>query len=156
MRTLDLATLKAPEGARKRNKRVGCGEGSGHGKTSCRGGKGQTARTGGGVRPGFEGGQMPFYRRIPKLGFRSQGKVLGTTSWAVVNLSVLETFDAGSVVDVAALKTKGYVADVRHHQGVKVLGTGEFTKKLTVKVHAISASARQKIEAAGGVVELLS
>jgi len=99
---------------------------------------------------------MPFYRRIPKLGFRSQGKVLGTTSWAVVNLSVLETFDAGSVVDVAALKTKGYVADVRHHQGVKVLGTGEFTKKLTVKVHAISASARQKIEAAGGVVELLS
>ena len=155
MKQLKLSTLKPPRGARHVRKRVGLGEGSGHGKTSSHGGKGQTARTGGGVRAGFEGGQMPLYRRLPKYGFRSQGKVIGSTSWAVVNLSVLEDLPAGTVVDEALLRQQGYVSNAHQHRGVKLLGDGNVSKKFTVKVNAISAAARQKIEAAGGSVEIL-
>ncbi len=156
MRTLKLSTLKAPRGARHVKKRVGFGESSGHGKTSSHGGKGQTARTGGGVRSGFEGGQMPLYRRIPKLGFRSQGKVIGSTSWAVVNLATLEKLPEGQVIDEALLRSQGFVQDSHQHRGVKVLGDGNLTKKVSVRVHAVSESARKKIEAAGGSVEILA
>jgi large subunit ribosomal protein L15 len=156
MKKLNLSKLKAPKGARHAKKRVGFGESSGHGKTSSRGGKGQSARTGGGVRSGFEGGQMPLYRRIPKYGFRSQGKILGTTSWAVVNVSALERFSDGELVSEETLRGRGCVQNSHQHRGVKILGQGELTKKLQVKIHAISESARQKIEKAGGTIEIVS
>lgn len=152
---LDLSTLAAPHGARKSRKRVGCGESSGHGKTSTRGGKGQTARTGGGVRPGFEGGQMPLYRRLPKLGFRSRGKSQGFTSYAVINVADLQRFEDGTTVDAALLVTRGFAKSAHQLRGLKVLGSGELSRKLTVKANAVSESARKKIEAAGGTIELL-
>lgn len=146
-----LHDLKPRPGAKHRRKRLGQGESSGHGKTSGRGGKGQTARSGSSIRIGFEGGQMPLIRRIPKRGFnntRHETRYLG------VNISDLNQFDEGSRVDVAALRQAG-LANGRS-DGVKILGTGELSRKLTVVAHAFSASAKAKIEAKGGSCEVVS
>ena len=152
---LRINVLAPSKGSRKVGKRLGRGNASGQGRTGGKGEKGQKARSGGHVRPGFEGGQMPLYRRLPKIGFRSELKYTGKNRYQVVNLSVLETFDAGSVVDIAALKAKGIESDTRHKAGIKVLGVGDITKKLTVKVNAISEKAKNLIEKAGGSVELV-
>ena len=147
-----LNDLRPAEGSNKSRKRVGRGPSSGHGKTSGKGHKGQHARSGGGKRPGFEGGQMPLYRRIPKRGFTPYG---GKTEYAVVNLKSLASFDAGSVVDPDGLVKAGLVKNSQRRL-VKILGTGDIEHALTVKAHAVSAGARQKIEAKGGRVEVLS
>ena len=131
-------------------KRLGQGESSGHGKTSGRGGKGQTARSGSSIRIGFEGGQMPLIRRIPKRGFNN---VRFGNQFVAVNVGDLNRFDEGARVDEAALRTIG-LANGRA-SGIKILGDGELTKKLTVSAHAFSASARSKIEAKGGACELV-
>ena len=144
-----LHELQPVEGARHSRKRVGRGTGSGHGKTACRGHKGQNARSGGGVRPGFEGGQTPLFKRLPKRGFTN----VNHKEFAIVNVEDLNVFEAGSVVDVAALKAKGLVKKV--YEGVKVLGNGEINVALTVKVAKVSESAKQKISAAGGTIEVL-
>jgi large subunit ribosomal protein L15 len=145
-----LHDLKPRPGAKRRRKRLGQGESSGHGKTSTRGGKGQTARSGSSIRPGFEGGQMPLIRRMPKRGFNN---TRFGTSYLPVNLGDLDKFDEGSRVDEAAVRARG-IANGRS-DGIKVLGKGELTKRLTVSAHAFSASARAKIEALGGVCELI-
>ena len=141
---MQLHAIKNAPGAVRAKKRVGCGEGSGHGKTSGRGTKGQMARSGHKRKPAFEGGQMRLIRKIPKRGFNNPVKV----AFAPVNLSALETFDAGTVVTPELLQQSGFVYDGGHP--VKILGDGALTKKLTVKAHAFSASARDKITAAGG------
>ena len=146
---MKLHELTPAAGATKPAYRKGRGAGSGNGKTAGRGHKGQWARSGGGVRPGFEGGQMPLARRLPKLpGFRNINRV----EYLPVNVSRLEEkFEAGDVVDGASLKAKGII---KHEDAlVKVLGDGDITKALTVKVDKVSASAKAKIEAAGGKVE---
>jgi large subunit ribosomal protein L15 len=145
-----LHDLKPRPGAKHRRKRLGQGESSGHGKTSGRGGKGQTARSGSSIRIGFEGGQMPLIRRIPKRGFNNTRH---GTRYLPVNLEVLNRFDDGARVDEAALR-KLRLANGRA-DGVKILGDGELTRKLTVSAHAFSASAKAKIEAKGGVCELI-
>ena len=142
--------LAPAPGATKRRKRVGRGVGSGHGKTSCRGGKGQTARSGGSIRPGFEGGQMPLQRRLPKRGFHNPFR----TAYEVVNVGQLEVFEAGTEVDPAALRARRLVR--RGQAPVKVLADGELTRALTVRANAVSAAARKKIEAAGGRVDLIA
>lgn len=154
-RDMKLESLGPNSGARKTSRRVGRGNASGAGRTAGRGEKGQKARAGGKVRPGFEGGQMPLYRRIPKFGFRSRKQILGKNQFQTVSLSVLDRFDAGATVDPAALAAVGYKAGTRQKAGIKVLGSGELSTKLTVKVHAVTASAREKIEAAGGTIELI-
>ena len=153
---MELSKLGPRKGAKRSRTRLGLGEGSGHGKTAGRGGKGQTARTGGGTRPGFEGGQMPFSRRLPKFGFTSIAKLKGRNVYSVINLSDLNRFESGATVDEAALRTLGMVRGKSRTAGVKVLGKGELTKKLTVKVNAISEAAKAKIEASGGSVELIT
>lgn len=145
-----LHDLKPRPGAKHRRKRLGQGESSGHGKTSGRGGKGQTARSGSSVRIGFEGGQMPLIRRLPKRGFNNARH---TTRYVAVNLEALNRFDEGARVDVESLKRAG-LANGRWH-GIKILGDGELTKKLQVSAHAFSASARAKIEAKGGACEVI-
>ena len=143
-----LHDLKPAPGARKSRKRFGCGESSGHGKTSCRGHKGQKARSGGAIRPGFEGGQMPLHRRLPKKGF-SNAAFRDKT--ATVNVSDLETrFEDGATVNEASLRAVGLVRG--QFDVVKLLGDGEVTKKFTVTVDKFSASAKDKIEKAGGTV----
>ncbi|MEI7936008.1 MAG: 50S ribosomal protein L15 [Verrucomicrobiota bacterium] len=146
-----LHDLKPRPGAKHRRKRLGQGEASGHGKTSGRGGKGQTARSGSSIRIGFEGGQMPLIRRIPKRGFNNKRH---TISYLPVNLEELNCFDDGTRVDEAVLRSAG-LANGRA-AGVKILGDGDLTKKLTVSAHAFSASARAKIEAKGGICELIT
>jgi len=146
-----LHDLKPRPGARHRRKRLGQGEASGHGKTSGRGGKGQTARSGSSIRIGFEGGQMPLIRRIPKRGFNNARH---TTRYLPVNLEALNRFDDGARVDEAALRSVG-LANGRG-AGIKILGEGELTRKLTVSAHAFSASAKAKIEAKGGACELVA
>lgn len=146
-----LHDLKPRPGAKHRRKRLGQGEGSGHGKTSGRGGKGQTARSGSSIRVGFEGGQMPLFRRIPKRGFNNSEY---GTSYLAVNVSDLNQFEDGARVDEIALRSVG-LANGRA-DGIKVLGTGDLTKKLTLVVSAVSASAKTKIEAKGGTVELIA
>jgi large subunit ribosomal protein L15 len=146
-----LHNLKPRPGAKHRRKRLGQGESSGHGKTSGRGGKGQTARSGSSIRPGFEGGQMPLIRRMPKRGFNN---TRFGTRFLPVNLDDLNQFEEGSRVDEQALRASG-VAKGRA-DGVKILGQGELQRKLTVAAHAFSASARAKIEAAGGSCELVA
>ena len=145
---MNLHDLKPNRGAKHRRKRLGCGESSGLGKTSGRGHKGQKSRSGGGVRPGFEGGQMPLHRRLPKRGFnntRFQDTI------AIVNLQQLEAkFDDGATVDEESLRAVGLVTG--QIDAIKVLGQGELTKKLTIKADAYSASAKEKIEKAGGSV----
>jgi large subunit ribosomal protein L15 len=144
---MKLYDLHPAEGSRTAPKRVGRGAGSGLGKTSGRGHKGQKARSGGGVRPGFEGGQMPLIRRIPKRGFYNPF----SKQYAIVNVEDLAAFEAGSVVDFAALKAAGLVN--KEFDGLKVLGNGELTVALTVKAAKFTQSAREKIEAAGGKAE---
>ncbi|ORJ63078.1 50S ribosomal protein L15 [Geothermobacter hydrogeniphilus] len=146
---MDLSNLKPAIGSTKNRKRIGRGPGSGTGKTSGRGHKGQNARSGGGVKPGFEGGQMPMQRRLPKRGFTPLTKKV----YALVNLRDLELFEVGSVVDVAALGKAGLINKVG--DGVKILGDGELSKALTVQAHKFSRSAAEKIEAAGGKAEVL-
>jgi large subunit ribosomal protein L15 len=146
---MDLSNLKPAIGSTKNRKRIGRGPGSGTGKTSGKGHKGQNARSGGGVKPGFEGGQMPLQRRLPKRGFFSMNKKV----YALVNLQDLANFEAGSVVDLEVLTKTGLVGAVK--DGVKILGTGELTIALTIKAHKFSKSAVAKIEAAGGTVEVI-
>ncbi|ERM91006.1 MAG: 50S ribosomal protein L15 [Caldanaerobacter subterraneus] len=145
-----LHDLKPAEGSTKKKKRVGRGIGSGHGKTSGRGHKGQNARSGGGVRPGFEGGQMPLTRRIPKRGFTNIFK----KEYAIVNVGTLEErFEDGAEITPEVLIEKGIIKDVK--DGVKILGDGELTKKFTVKAHKFSQSAVEKIQAVGGKAEVI-
>lgn len=147
----DLSKLKPPKGATKKRKRVGRGEGSTLGKTSGRGQKGQKSRSGGRIKPGFEGGQMPLHRRVPKQGFTSPNP----TVYSEVNIKDLEiNFEAGEEVTYAALQAKGLTR--KKDDGVKILGTGELTKALNVKVQKFSKSAAEKIEKAGGTVEVVS
>jgi len=146
-----LEDLRPAAGSVKRRKRVGRGPGSGHGKTSTKGQKGQKSRSGGGTAVGFEGGQMPLYRRLPKRGFLPHG---GKTEYAIVNLKSLGRFSANSTVDPEVLAEARLVR--RSGRGrVKVLGNGEVPHPLTLKVHAVSESAKAKIEAKGGRVELI-
>lgn len=147
---ITLSSLKPAPGSKHRKKRVGCGESSGHGKTSGRGHKGQKARSGGSIRLGFEGGQMPLIRRMPKRGFSNEAFAY---KWGVVNLRDLVDVDAGTVIDEAFLRENGFVRG--NLDGVKVLGTGEISKALSFKVNLVSASAREKIEKAGGSIELI-
>jgi large subunit ribosomal protein L15 len=146
-----LHDLKPRPGAKHRRKRLGQGESSGHGKTSGRGGKGQTARSGSSIRIGFEGGQMPLIRRIPKRGFNNARH---TIRYLPVNLDALNRFDDGARVDHAMMQTAG-LANGRA-AGIKILGNGELTKKLTISAHAFSESARAKIEAKGGSCEIIA
>jgi len=144
-----LHEIQAPPGANKRTKRVGRGPGSGHGKTSTRGHKGQKARSGGGVRPGFEGGQMPLQRRIPKRGFTNIFK----KEYAIVNVQDLNRFEDGTEVTIELLQDAGIVKGIK--DGVKILGNGELEKKLTVKAHRFSKQAEEKIAARGGKAEVI-
>ena len=147
---MKLHELSPQEGSVKENFRKGRGPGSGNGKTAGKGHKGQNARSGGGVRPGFEGGQLPLYRKLPKRGFNN---FRFAKKYAVVNIGALNSFNDGDVVDVAALLANGIINEV--FDGVKVLGDGELTKKLTVKAAHFSASAKEQIEAVGGKTEVV-
>lgn len=148
--TMRLNNLKPRPGAKHRTKRLGSGDRSGHGKTSGRGGKGQTARAGGTVRLGFEGGQMPLLRRIPKRGFNNRSF---RTDLATVNVEQLNAFEDGATVTPDTLVERGVLR--KQLGGVKLLGDGDLTRKLTVKAQAFSASAREKITKAGGTCEEL-
>ena len=147
---MKLHELSPAEGSVKAGFRKGRGAGSGNGKTAGKGHKGQNARSGGGVRPGFEGGQLPLYRKLPKRGFNNSR--FGY-AYAVVNVKSLNKFNDGDVVDCAALLSAGIINNA--FDGVKVLGEGELTKKLTVKAAVFSASAKEKIEAVGGKTEVV-
>ncbi len=146
---MNLTDLKPNKGAKKKRFIKGRGHGSGNGKFAGRGRDGQNSRSGGGVRPGFEGGQMPLFRRLPKRGFtcRNSKEIVG------INVEALERFEAGSEVSILTLKETGIVKNER--DGVKILGRGELTKKLTVKANAFSKSAIEKIESAGGKAEVI-
>lgn len=146
---MKLHELRPPEGAKKQRKRVGRGPGSGSGKTSGKGHKGQLSRAGGGKGPGFEGGQMPLQRRLPKRGFTNAFK----TKWAIVNLSDLAKLGVDAV-DPGLLAERGLVKG--SYEGIKILGTGKLERALKVSAHAISAEARRKIESAGGSFEVVS
>jgi len=147
---MDLSSLRAIPGSRKAPKRKGRGPGTGNGKTAGRGHKGQNARAGGGVRPGFEGGQMPLYRRVPKRGFNNKNfaKV-----YAEVKVSDLNIFEDGALVTAEVLKEKGLIKKIM--DGVVIIGNGELNKKLTVKAARFTKTASEKIEAAGGKVEVV-
>ena len=144
---MKLNELRPAEGSAKVNFRKGRGAGSGNGKTAGKGHKGQNARSGGGVRPGFEGGQLPLYRKLPKRGFNNKF----ATNYAIVNVSDLNVFENGAVVDASALLAKRIIR--KELDGLKVLGNGEITKSLTVKAAVFSATAKEKITAAGGQAE---
>ena len=144
---MKLNELSPAQGSAKAAWRKGRGPGSGNGKTAGKGHKGQNARSGGGVRPGFEGGQLPLYRKLPKRGFNNRFAV----HYAIVNVSALNVFENGAVVDMEALKAAKLVR--KELDGVKILGEGELTKALTVKATVFSATAKEKIEAAGGKIE---
>ena len=146
---MKLHELAPAAGSTRERFRVGRGHGSGNGKTAGKGHKGQNARAGGGVRPGFEGGQMPLYRRLPKRGFKNHFAI----NYAIVNVSDLNTFEEGAVVNAETLTAAGLVND--QLDGIKILGNGELTKKLTVHATAFSESAKAKIEAAGGKAEVM-
>ena len=146
---MKLNELSPAAGSTHKGYRVGRGAGSGNGKTAGKGHKGQKARSGGGVRPGFEGGQLPLYRKLPKRGFYNRF----ATVYSIVNVEALNAFEDGAVVDLEALTEKGIIR--KEYDGLKVLGRGEITKKLTVKAKIFSASAKEKIEAAGGKVEVI-
>ncbi len=147
---MKLNQLSPSEGARQLAYRKGRGAGSGNGKTAGRGHKGQNSRSGGGVRPGFEGGQMPIYRRLPKRGFNNSRFAL---DYVEINVSDLDRFEDGTVVDAAVLKESGVITLPKVNDGIKILGNGELTKKLTVKANAFTASAKEKISKAGGTAE---
>ncbi len=146
---MNLSNLKPRPGSKHRTKRLGCGESSGHGKTSGKGHKGQKARSGGSIRLGFEGGQMPLIRRVPKRGFNNaQFK----TRYAIVNLGDLEQFEAGTQIDESLLRETGIIRGTV--DGLKVLGNGELSKAISITADKVSESAKQKIEKAGGTVTL--
>ncbi|MCI5064960.1 50S ribosomal protein L15 [bacterium] len=151
---MKLESLSPATGSRHRRKRVGRGESSGWGKTAGRGNKGQLSRSGATVPAYFEGGQMPLYRRVGKVGFRSPQQFMGRNRYAVVPVSFLEAFEDGAEVTRESLEQRGISISSKQGAGVKILGDGELTKKLTVKVDAVSRSAREKIEQAGGTVML--
>ncbi|RKL65343.1 50S ribosomal protein L15 [Salipaludibacillus neizhouensis] len=146
---MQLHELKPSVGSRKERKRKGRGIGTGNGKTAGKGHKGQNARSGGGVRPGFEGGQMPIFRRLPKRGFNNPNR----TEYAIVNLDTLNRFEDGTEVTPALLVESGVVKNEK--SGIKVLGKGTLESKLTVKAHKFSGSAKEAIEAAGGTTEVV-
>lgn len=146
---MKLHELKAAEGARKNRNRVGRGMSSGNGKTSGRGHKGQKARSGGGTRPGFEGGQMPLFQRLPKRGFTN----IHRKEFSIVNVDTLNRFEDGTEITPELLLEEGVVSKLK--AGIKVLGNGTIEKKLTVKAHKFSASAKEAIEAAGGQTEVI-
>ena len=146
---MKLENLQYTEGSRFVSKRIGRGQGSGNGKTAGKGHKGQKARSGGGVALGFEGGQTPLYKRIPKRGFTNYTR----KEYAIVNVASLNVFEDGATVDFETLKAAGLLK--KQLDGVKVLGCGELTKKLTVKANKFSATAKESIEKAGGIVEVI-
>ena len=146
---MKLHELQAVEGARHSRKRVGRGTGSGHGKTACKGHKGQNARSGGGVRPGFEGGQTPLFKRLPKRGFTN----VNHKEYAIVNVEDLNVFENDAVVTVESLQEKGLIKKV--YNGVKVLGNGKLEKALTVKANKFSKTAEAAITSAGGKIEVI-
>ena len=146
---MKLHELQVVEGARHSRKRVGRGTGSGHGKTACKGHKGQNARSGGGVRPGFEGGQTPLFKRLPKRGFTN----VNHKEYAVVNVEDLNVFENGALVTIENLQEKGLVKKV--YDGVKVLGNGKLEKNLTVKANKFSKTAEAAITSAGGTIEVI-
>ena len=146
---MKLHELQVVEGARHSRKRVGRGTGSGHGKTACKGHKGQNARSGGGVRPGFEGGQTPLFKRLPKRGFTN----VNHKEYAVVNVEDLNVFENETVVTIEKLQEKGLVKKV--YDGVKVLGNGKLEKNLTVKANKFSKTAEAAITSAGGTIEVI-
>lgn len=146
---MKLHELSPAPGSARKNFRKGRGHGSGNGKTAGKGHKGQNARSGGGVRPGFEGGQLPIYRKIPKRGFTNHF----AKKYSIVNLTSLDKFDQGAIVDFEALKEMGIIK--KKYDGVRILGDGEMTKSLTVRADYFSASAKEKIEAAGGKAEVV-
>ncbi|ART74689.1 50S ribosomal protein L15 [Sutcliffiella horikoshii] len=146
---MKLHELKPNEGSRKERNRVGRGTGSGNGKTSGKGHKGQNARSGGGVRPGFEGGQTPLFQRLPKRGFTN----INRKEYAIINLDTLNRFDEGTEVTPELLLETGLVSKL--NAGLKVLGNGSIEKKLTVRAHKFSSAAKEAIEAAGGSVEVI-
>jgi large subunit ribosomal protein L15 len=147
--SIHIGTIRAPRGAHKRAKRIGFGMGSGHGKTATRGSKGQKSRSGSRIRPGFEGGQMPLQRRLPKRGFTNIFK----KNYAVVNLRDLAGFSGNEVVNPQVLSRRGIIRRV--HEGLRVLGDGELTNPLTILAHHFSKSALEKISRAGGKAEVL-
>lgn len=146
---MKMHELSPAFGSTKEAKRIGRGHGSGNGKTAGKGHKGQKARAGRGMRPGFEGGQMPLQRRVPKRGFNN----IFAEEWAIINVSALEVFEDGTTVDAAALTEKGIIK--KASLPIKVLGNGKLTKKLTVKLNAFSASAAEKINSVGGKAEVI-
>ncbi|OPX40843.1 MAG: 50S ribosomal protein L15 [Thermoplasmata archaeon] len=146
---MKLHELSPAKGSRKKRKRVGRGPGSGHGKTSCRGHKGQKARSGGGPARGFEGGQMPLQRRLPKRGFNN----LFRKEYNIINVEDLNRFDANAEVDAVALKEKGLIR--KKKDGVKLLGNGQMEHPVVIKVQRASRVAREKVEAAGGKIEII-
>jgi large subunit ribosomal protein L15 len=146
---MKIHELAPVEGSRKKRKRVGRGPGSGHGKTSCRGHKGQKARSGGRTRPGFEGGQMPLHRRLPKRGFTNIFK----EEYNIINIRDLNRFAPNSSLDQETLKEVRLIKSDR--DGVKLLGSGEISFPLIIKVHKVSKTAKEKIESAGGTVEII-
>jgi large subunit ribosomal protein L15 len=146
---MKLHELKPAEGSRKTRNRVGRGTGSGNGKTAGKGHKGQNARSGGGVRPGFEGGQTPLFRRLPKRGFKN----INRKDFAIVNLETLNRFEEGTEVTPELLLETGVLSNTK--AGVKILGNGQLEKKLTVKADKFSATAKEAIESAGGTVEVI-
>lgn len=146
---MKLHELSPAKGAVKNRKRIGRGTGSGTGTTAGRGSNGQNSRSGGGVRPGFEGGQMPLFRRIPKRGFKNRNKV----EWTIVNIETLNTFENGTEITPALLLETGIIK--KTNDGVKILGNGELTKKLNIKANKFTKSALEKIEAAGGKAEVI-
>jgi large subunit ribosomal protein L15 len=145
---MKLSELAPNPGSRKKRKRIGRGPGSGHGKTSCKGHKGQKARSGGGVKPGFEGGQMPLQRRLPKRGFTN----IFQKKYSIVNIATLNNLEETTITPDYLLK-EGVVKKM--HDGIKILGNGEITRPVTVKAHAFSASAKEKITKAKGSVEIV-
>jgi large subunit ribosomal protein L15 len=147
---LSINTLKPAPGANRKNKRVGRGMGSGHGKTAARGYNGQMSRAGASMRPGFEGGQMPLYRRLPKRGFTN----IFRKEFLVVNLEKLACFEAGATVDPDILKSKGIIKNMR--DGLKILGVGELPHALHIRAHKFSQSAVDKIQKAGGTFEVIA
>ena len=147
---MKLHELSPAVGSTKESKRIGRGHGSGNGKTAGKGHKGQKARAGRGMRAGFEGGQMPLQRRVPKRGFNN----IFAEEWIAINVAALEVFEDGTVVTAELLLEKGILSKIEHY-GVKVLGNGELTKKLTVKAAKFSKSAVEKIEKLGGTIEVL-
>ncbi|MGB9716076.1 MAG: 50S ribosomal protein L15 [Thermodesulfovibrionales bacterium] len=147
---MKIEDLRPATGKRKRPKRVGRGIGSGHGKTSCKGHKGQKARSGGAKGPGFEGGQMPLQRRLPKRGFKNLNRI----EYSIVNLKDINSIEDSNVITPELLLEKGIVKDLKN--GIKILGEGEIQKPFTVRANAFSASAKAKIEASGGKCELIT